>query len=56
MLPKVVTALENCMEWMENLRASGDAGWWEWADWEEGEFIKAQEVLDELHKLENSTS
>ena len=29
MLPKVVTALEECMEWMESIRASGDAGFFE---------------------------
>jgi hypothetical protein len=28
--PDLLEALKNCMEWMEDLRASGDAGNWEW--------------------------
>jgi hypothetical protein len=26
----LLEALKNCMEWMEDLRTSGDAGNWEW--------------------------
>jgi hypothetical protein len=48
MLPKVVAALEECLEWMETLRASGDAGFWEWKD---DEYTKAQKVLNELREL-----
>ncbi len=46
MLQKAVTALEDCMKWMESLRASGDAGNWEWEIGDE--YCKAQEVLNEL--------
>ena len=28
--PDLLEALKNCMEWMEDLRTSGDAGNWEW--------------------------
>lgn len=51
MLPKVVTALEECMNWMEGLRASTDAGFWEWKD---DEYTKAQEVLNELRRLQDN--
>ena len=51
MLPKVVTALEECMEWMEGLRTSTDAGFWEWKD---DEYTKAQEVLNELRRLQGN--
>ncbi len=51
MLPKVITALEKCMEWMESFRASGDAGNW---DWEDDEYTKAQEVLNELCRLQGN--
>jgi hypothetical protein len=27
---ELLEALKNCTEWMESLRASGDAGNWEW--------------------------
>jgi hypothetical protein len=50
MLPKVVAALEGCMEWMESLRASGDAGFWEW---NEDAYTKAQEVLNELNSIDS---
>ena len=51
MLPKVVAALEKCMEWMESLRASGNAGFW---DWNDDEYTKAQGVLDELRRLQGN--
>lgn len=28
----LVVALRGCMDWMEGLRASGDAGFWSWED------------------------
>jgi hypothetical protein len=28
--PELLEALKDCLEWMEDLRASGDAGNWEW--------------------------
>ena len=28
--PKLLESLESCLNWMEKLRASGDAGFWEW--------------------------
>lgn len=52
MLPKVVTALEECMNWMEGLRASTDAGFWEWE--ENDEYTKAQKVLNELRRLQSN--
>ena len=51
MLPKLVTVLEECMDWMEGLRRSGDAGFW---DWEDDEYTKAQEVLNELRELQGN--
>lgn len=29
---KLLSALTGCLKWMEQLRASGDAGNWEWKD------------------------
>lgn len=51
MLPKVITVLEELMNWMESLRTSGDAGDWDWE--KDDEYTKAQQVLKELRKLEN---
>lgn len=32
MSEKLIEALEECLEWMEDLRISGDAGFWEWSE------------------------
>ena len=37
-------SLKECTEWMEQLRASGDAGFWEWE--KESKYTKAQELLN----------
>ena len=29
---ELLSALTDCLDWMEQLRASGDAGNWEWGD------------------------
>lgn len=46
--PKVEAALEECLKWMEDIRASTDAGFWEWSD---DEYTRAQEVLRELNEI-----
>lgn len=33
--PDLLEALQKCTEWMEQLRASGDAGNWQWSDGDE---------------------
>lgn len=45
-LRKVTKALIDCMDWMESLRASTDAGFWDWN--EDDAYTKAQAVLKEL--------
>jgi len=48
LFPKVEAALEECLKWMEDLRASTDAGSWVWED---DEYTRAQEVLRELNEI-----
>lgn len=43
---KLVDALKECLEWMEDLRESGDAGFWEWHD--DSEYAKAKKLINEL--------
>ena len=30
--PDLLEALNNCLDWMESMRASGDSGNWDWKD------------------------
>lgn len=40
--PELLEALMDCTKWMEALRASGDAGNW---DWENDHYTKAVEII-----------
>jgi hypothetical protein len=40
--PDLLEALNNCLKWMESMRASGDSGNWEW---KEDEYTKGVAVL-----------
>ena len=44
-LAELVEALRECTEWMESLRASGDAGFW---DWEDDEYTRAITALAKI--------
>lgn len=30
--PELLEALQKCLAWMESVRSSGDAGFWDWAE------------------------
>lgn len=47
-LAKAVAALRITLEWMETMRACGDAGNWEWGDGDE--YTTARAVLAEIEK------
>ncbi len=47
-LAKAVVALRITLEWMETMRACGDAGNWEWGDGDE--YTTARAVLAEIEK------
>jgi len=40
--PELLEALQACTQWMESLRASGDAGNW---DWEDDQYTKAMSII-----------
>jgi Lar family restriction alleviation protein len=42
---ELVKALRECTEWMESLRASGDAGFW---DWKDDEYTRAIAALAKI--------
>jgi hypothetical protein len=42
---ELLSALSACLDWMEELRASGDAGNWEWGD---DEYIKGRAIEAKL--------
>jgi hypothetical protein len=44
-LKEAVGALRACTDWMESLRESGDAGFWEW-DSEDDAYNRAMKVLE----------
>ena len=41
--PDLLDALNECLAWMESLRASGDAGYW---DWHDDEYTKGCAAID----------
>lgn len=50
LMAELVEALRECTEWMESLRASGDAGFW---DWEDDEYTRAAAVLAKIKEQTN---
>lgn len=44
----LVESLKDCLEWMESLRASGDAGHWEWDN--DDVYTKAIKIFNKFKK------
>jgi hypothetical protein len=42
---ELLAALSACLDWMENLRVSGDAGNW---DWQDDVYIRGRAIEDKL--------
>lgn len=47
---ELLSALSACLNWMEELRVSGDAGNWEWAD---DEYTKGRAIEAKLREKNN---
>jgi hypothetical protein len=44
-----IVTMRQCLDWMEDLRASGDAGFWDWS--ERCEYTRGRQALAKLDKL-----